>query len=392
MAYYNPKDPSDYELCLNNEGYNFRYNELTNRIEFVNKNKGNYKNLADSDEAFFRLFAQSNNLKKDIMIDVITVIAANHTYHPIKDYLSNLSWNKKKNIEELSLFLKNDEYNVAVLYLRKWFIGACIKVFEDGIRNPVLVIDGPQHIGKSTFARKLCWNPDYLQEGAVHPDGKDDEIKLTQKLVWEIGELENTTSKSAVGALKDFLSRVTVSTRLPYAKHPIVKPAITSFIGTVNAMAGFLNDDSGSTRFRVLKIDGIDFGYNLIDISQCWAEAMSYYRNGERGDLDEKQEKDSNQIKENYQVPNPLEDAIIQYFVIDPKDDTNFCTSFQIRSVLLDKDLGNLTAREYSPQRMASTLKKLGCVKKQKKFSGNTVLQVYYGIRPKLGVYVPPLP
>lgn len=392
MAYYNPTDPADYELCLNNDGYKFRFNQISDRIEFFDPKTKSYKEMTDSDEAHFRLYAQSNHLRKYMMIDVITVIAANNPYHPIKEYLKALVWNKQKNIHNLSSFLKGDVYGVSELYLRKWFIGACAKVFEDGIRNPVLVIDGPQHIGKSTFVRNLCWNPEYFQEGAIRPDEKDHEIKLTNKFVWEVGELENTTSKAEVGALKDFLSRVTVSTRLPYAKYPIIKPAITSFIGTINEMAGFLNDDSGSSRFRVFRIESIDFGYNAIDISQCWAEAMHYYQQGERSDLLPAQEKLSENIKKNYQVPNPLEDAILQYFEIDPTDNVNFCTSFQIRSVILDRDYGRLTSRDYSPQRMASTLKKLGCDKKQKWFSNNTVLQVYYGIKAKKGIFVPPLP
>ena len=281
---------------------------------------------------------------------------------------------------------------ICEIFLRKWFIGAVVKVYENGLRNPVLVLDGGQNIGKSTFARKLCPDPIYFQEGSIRPDEKDHEIKLTQKLVWEIGELENTTSKSAVGALKDFLSRVNVSVRIPFDKYPISQPAMTSFIGTINEMAGFLNDDSGSTRFRVLRIESIDFGYNNLDIGQCWAEAVAAYHAGERSDLDAPTEAISNLIKQNYQVPNPIEDAILQYFTIDPKDNQNFCTAFQIRSILLDKDYANLGGRDYSPQRMSSTLKKLGCEKRQKWFSGNTVLQVYYGIRPKQGVYIPSLP
>lgn len=392
MAYYSPTQPADYESCLKDKGYNFRYNEVTTRIEYFDIKTGIYRNLNDSDEAFFRLFALSNDLRKDTMIDTITVIAHNNTFHPIKDYLNRLKWDGNKTIQRLSLFLKGDVHGVSELYLRKWFIGACIKVFEEGTRNPVLVIDGPQHIGKSTFVRNLCWNPEYFQEGAIRPDEKDNEIKLINKFIWEVGELENTTSKAAVGALKDFLSRVNVSIRLPYAKHPIVRPALTSFIGTINNMAAILNDDSGSSRFRIFKINSIDFGYNAIDINQCWAEAMHYYRNGERNDLDPAYEKHSNSIKDGYQISNPIEDAILQYFEIDPTDNVNFCTSFQIRSVILDKDYGQLTPKDYSAQKMASTLLKLGCDKKQKKFSNNTVLQVYYGIRAKRGIFVPPTP
>lgn len=392
MAYYNPKDPADYKTLLADEGFLFRYNEVSNRIEFFDPTTNQYQNYADRDMAFFRLFAKKHQMYKNDMLDSIMVLASDNRYHPIKLYFNGLQWNRQNNIKELSSFLKADDPMICEIFLRKWFIGAVVKVYENGLRNPVLVLDGGQNIGKSTFARKLCPDPIYFQEGSIRPDEKDHEIKLTQKLVWEIGELENTTSKSAVGALKDFLSRVNVSVRIPFDKYPISQPAMTSFIGTINEMAGFLNDDSGSTRFRVLHIESIDFGYNNLDIGQCWAEAVAAYHAGERSDLDAPTEAISNLIKQNYQVPNPIEDAILQYFTIDPKDNQNFCTAFQIRSILLDKDYANLGGRDYSPQRMASTLKKLGCEKRQKWFSGNTVLQVYYGIRPKQGVYIPSLP
>lgn len=392
MAYYNPKDPADYKTLLADEGFLFRYNEVSNRIEFFDPTTNQYQNYADRDMAFFRLFAKKHQMYKNDMLDSIMVLASDNRYHPIKLYFNGLQWNRQNNIKELSSFLKADDPMICEIFLRKWFIGAVVKVYENGLRNPVLVLDGGQNIGKSTFARKLCPDPIYFQEGSIRPDEKDHEIKLTQKLVWEIGELENTTSKSAVGALKDFLSRVNVSVRIPFDKYPISQPAMTSFIGTINEMAGFLNDDSGSTRFRVLRIESIDFGYNNLDIGQCWAEAVAAYHAGERSDLDAPTEAISNLIKQNYQVPNPIEDAILQYFTIDPKDNQNFCTAFQIRSILLDKDYANLGGRDYSPQRMSSTLKKLGCEKRQKWFSGNTVLQVYYGIRPKQGVYIPSLP
>ena len=392
MAYYNPKDPADYKTLLADEGFLFRYNEVSNRIEFFDPTTNQYQNYADRDMAFFRLFAKKHQMYKNDMLDSIMVLASDNRYHPIKLYFNGLQWNRQSNIKELSSFLKADDPMICEIFLRKWFIGAVVKVYENGLRNPVLVLDGGQNIGKSTFARKLCPDPIYFQEGSIRPDEKDHEIKLTQKLVWEIGELENTTSKFAVGALKDFLSRVNVSVRIPFDKYPISQPAMTSFIGTINEMAGFLNDDSGSTRFRVLRIESIDFGYNNLDIGQCWAEAVAAYHAGERSDLDAPTEAISNLIKQNYQVPNPIEDAILQYFTIDPKDNQNFCTAFQIRSILLDKDYANLGGRDYSPQRMSSTLKKLGCEKRQKWFSGNTVLQVYYGIRPKQGVYIPSLP
>lgn len=193
MAYYNPKDPADYKTLLADEGFLFRYNEVSNRIEFFDPTTNQYQNYADRDMAFFRLFAKKHQMYKNDMLDSIMVLASDNRYHPIKLYFNGLQWNRQNNIKELSSFLKADDPMICEIFLRKWFIGAVVKVYENGLRNPVLVLDGGQNIGKSTFARKLCPDPIYFQEGSIRPDEKDHEIKLTQKLVWEIGELENTT-------------------------------------------------------------------------------------------------------------------------------------------------------------------------------------------------------
>lgn len=388
---YNPKLPSDYERCIKDNGYDFRLNELTDAIECLDPKTRVFEKMTDGVEFAIRQLALSNGLSKNNMSEVIRVIAENNKYHPIKDHLNRLQWDGKPHIAQLASYV-TDSYGMFPLYLEKWMVGAVAKLFDGGIRNPVLVMDGAQMIGKSTFVHNLCWDSRYIKEGAIKPDNNDHEIDLTRKFIWEISELENTTSKAAVGALKDFLSRVYVTARAPYGRHPMEKTSITSFIGTVNNMGGFLNDDSGSTRFRVSHITAIDFDYTKVDINQCWAEAVMRYKAGQRSDLSKKDEKKTQEINSQYQMPDPIEDAIKQYFVIDPTDTVNFCTLFQIRSVLIDKDYGRLSIRDYNPQKMASTLKKLGCEKKQKKFNNNTVLQVYYGIQPKSGVLMPPFP
>jgi predicted P-loop ATPase len=389
---YNSKNTADYELCLANLGYKFRKNLMNDRVEILRPNAAEYEPRSEGLESEIRNLAVDNQLAKLTMLDTVNVVAEKNKYHPIKDYFNSLVWDGNQNIEHLASYFTNPD-GMFELYLRKWMIGAIAKVFENGKRNAVLVLDGPQMIGKSTFVQHLCWDKKYIKEGAIRPDSNDHELALINIFIWEISELENTTSRAAVGALKDFLSRVRVTARAPYGHYALAdKPSVTSFIGTINNMAGFLNDDSGSSRFRTTHISKIDFGYNKIDINQCWAQAMQLYMHGHTADLHPDDQAKMNRINESYEVPNPIVDAINQFFNIDTNDTTNYLTSFQIRSVLIDKDYGNLHGFEFSNQKMASALKKVGCEKKQKKFSNNTVLNVYYGIRPKSGILLPNCP
>jgi predicted P-loop ATPase len=62
-----------------------------------------------------------------------------------------------------------------------------------------------------------------------------------------------------VEALKWFLTLETVTVRRPYGHFDLDKPALASFIGTVNDDgAGFLTDVTGNRRFRPTSLTTIN--------------------------------------------------------------------------------------------------------------------------------------
>ncbi|HEU4984619.1 MAG TPA: VapE domain-containing protein, partial [Nitrososphaera sp.] len=92
--------------------------------------------------------------------------------------------------------------------------------------------------------------------------------------------LDATTRRADVSALKDIITKRDVTVRKAYGQYDTTKPALASFIGTVNDSTGFLTDDTGNRRFLVASIDSIDWSYQQLDRDQLWAEALAAYRSG----------------------------------------------------------------------------------------------------------------
>lgn len=327
----------DYVKALKDIGYGFRLNACNDKIEV------NGKQLTDTmaakirtqmrDAGFYRIYE---------MEDAYWAEAWSNQYHPIMEYLNSLSWDGTERISELSDHFQ-DKYGMFPTWLRKWLIGACAKVFQ-AEQNPMLVIDGPQGIGKSEFVKwlaKPCM--DYFVEAPINPSDKDTEIRLISFWIWEVSELGATTRKADYEALKAFLTTRKVTVRKPYGKHDISKPALASFIGTINNSSGIFSDPTGSRRFMVSHITDIDWNYSVsFDPRDIWAEAMAAYRSGEKWLLDADESTKANEINDFYGVADPIEDLIQKHFELDINHSDWWMATSDILDILQDPLKGNL--------------------------------------------------
>ena len=310
-------------------------------------------------------------------------------YHPVQRYLEGLKWDGVPRIRKLAGYFSAAYAPIWPSLLRKWLIGAVDRVFT-GAQNPMLVLDGPQGCGKSLFARWLCPLEDYFRESPIDPDSRDDKIAAAETWIWEVGELGSTTRRQDRDALKGFLSTKVFTARAPYGHNNLQYDVMSSFIGTINDEAGFLNDPTGARRFWIMTIDGINWDYEKdLDPADIWAEAYAAWRAGESRELDETETETMDSIKENYQVMNSVEEAIKSCFLIDENSST--FTSFRdIRSVLKDPTRGDLNPAEMTDRKIADALKNLGLQRTVKSISlqkpGSktyTTIKGYLGIWPK---------
>lgn len=375
-----------YVTALEDLGYSFRLNEAGDIIEV------NGKRLDDFELATIRARMRAEGFSADAVDDIIKMMAAQNRYHPIRSYLisNGMNWDGRSHILTLAAHFLDatTPHRMFETWLRKWLIGAVAKAM-DGRRhqNAMLVLDGPQGIGKSTFAKWLCSPlPDYYLDDAINPNDKDSHIRLTTHWIWEVGELGATMRRSDVEALKAFISRQVVTVRRPYARLDMVKPALASMIGTVNNSAGILADSTGNRRFWVATIQEIDWNYTNLDPNQVWAEAFTAYTNGETWYLTPDERAKSEENNDQYRVPNIIEGYLHKYFYIEPQNHNKWTATNEIVARLIDMGYKGSSSRSVAME-VASTLKELGLEKTKRRLSaGSNPTWGYQGIWPKLRV------
>lgn len=256
--------------------------------------------------------------------DVIATLAHANAYHPVRDYLNALEWDGQQHISMLAAKLTSSDPPIIYrdgrqralhhVYLFRWLIGACAKAMT-GEQNMMLVLAGPTGLGKSELARWLCSGiPAHFIESAINPGERDTDVRLMTMFLWEVAELDATTRKADVAALKAFITKQTVTTRQAYHHHDTRKPALASFIGTVNPSVGFLSDDTGSRRFWITTITGLDWDYRELDVNQVWAEAMHHYRKGTPATLLPEEVTARNTQNKEHETESPLEGWITKHF------------------------------------------------------------------------------
>lgn len=363
-------------------GYSFKFNELTQYVEVNNMP------LTDSIAAQIRRDMRDMNISgMDAVEDAYIAYAHENTYHPILDCFKSLKWDGRLHIQQLATFFTDsgpvvDSKSWSYIALRRWLVGYVSRIYSR-TQLPMLVLEGAQRKGKSTFVKWLAsiLPEDYFIEGPISPDNKDHLLRLGNKFIWEVNELGSTIRKADVEALKGFITLNNVTVRRPYGKHDITLPATAGLIGTINDASGFLNDSTGTRRSLIVPITDIDWGYTqCVDVLQVWAEAIAAYRAGESPTPDATERATQEEINSNYESPNSVEDVLLNFYEINPamiNDPVWFTASNDIRQCV-DAELKG-TSQQHAIM-IALTLKKLGAVRTR---FGPNRSRGFYGVKRK---------
>ena len=313
--------------------------DLDDRL-FLNK-----KPAADADIAPLEIMVHDHNgackygdmnLPIGAIKPVVLTLAARNRFHPVRDWLNSLQWDGKGHVHALASYF--DDAHDLIDYgngaqgtifeamLSRWLIGAVRRAFE-ATQNPVLVLAGAQGLGKSYLPAWLAHplgvaseynsadaNP-YFCEGAINPESIDHQRRLTNKFIWEIGEVGGTMRRADQDALKQFITQSEATFRVPYGKFDLTKPALCSWIATVNPSTGFLSDPTGNRRFRTVEVIAIEWAYSRnIDAAQVWAQAVNWYRQGLTSDLSAAEQTAVEDINGNHEVTDDETEAIMRLY------------------------------------------------------------------------------
>ena len=227
---------------------------------------------------------------------ILLAIAAERSYHPIRDYLEALpEWDGVPRVETLFIdYLGSPDTLYIRAIARKMMVAAVARIYEPGVKfDSVVVLNGPQGMGKSSFFAKLGGK--WFSDSLTISDMKDKAApeKLQGYWILELGELAGL-KKMDVETVKAFITRQDDKFRHSYGYSVEDHPRQCIIVGSTNNGDGFLRDVTGNRRFwpvtcttnsphRPWEVESV--------VPQLWAEAYTLYRAGEKLFLSLEEEK-----------------------------------------------------------------------------------------------------
>ena len=252
----------------------------------------------DSDDVQLRAYLERfGQFSKQVVMDGLQKVADDRAVHPVRQYLEDLpDWDGVGRLDTLLIdYLGAEDSEYVRQVTRKTLCAAVKRILIPGCKfDTILVLNGPQGIGKSTLIQKLGgeWFNDSL---ALSDAGsKTGAEKLQGYWILEIGELAGMR-KTDIETLRGFISRQDDVYRAAYARRVTHHKRQCIFVGTTNAgEKGYLRDLQGNRRFWDVKCEGGDglrgpWDIDGEEVAQVWAEAKKRLEDGEdlilRGDV-----------------------------------------------------------------------------------------------------------
>jgi predicted P-loop ATPase len=221
------------------------------------------------------------NAQEKVVCDAIAAVGGQNSRDELFEFVKDLTWDWQPRLASWitsSMQLTEDtDPDLANKIGYWWLISAAARAMCPGTKvDHMLILEGPQGIGKSTLLRKLFepWFSDNLSE----IESKD--AKLSLQGIWgvEMAELDAMV-RTSPETVKSFLTTTDDKFRPPYGRVAVTYPRRCVFAGTTNQME-YLADLSGNRRFWPVSIKALDMEWIEKNRLQLFAEARSLWEQG----------------------------------------------------------------------------------------------------------------
>lgn len=299
----------------------FIYNEFSNRAIITGKLPWTdhvNRDWVDDDDAGIRYFLEHKYGLSGAgkIADAVSVIFQRHRIHPVREYLNSLTWDEKERLETLLIdYLGAEDSHYTKAVTRTHLVAGVARIMRPGIKyDTMLVLTGPQGIGKSTLIRYL--GQDWFSDSLSTVSGKEAYEQLQGAWLIEMGEL-TATRKSDIEATKLFLSKSEDVYRAAYGRRTNRYKRQCIFFGTSNDRE-FLRDKTGDRRSWpvdcYVQLPMKDIFEDLPgEVDQIWAEAVALYKKGHPLILDDGAAKEALEKQKEHSEESPKTGMIIEY-------------------------------------------------------------------------------
>ena len=277
------------------------------------------RDWSDEDTAGLRLYleAQYDGLSgKDIIETALTNAFQAQKKHPVRDWLNALPlWDGIPRAEKVFIdCLGAEDTQLNRVLTMTLLVAAVSRVMTPGIKfDQMIVLSGPQGIGKSSLIRLLCPEEGWFNDSLYELKDKDTFMSLQGSWMVEIPELAGF-NKAMIESVKAFLSKNSDKYRPPYGKRSVVVERQCVFWGTTNNRF-FLGDITGERRNWPVAC-GVqpqtkDVHSDLPrEREQIWAEVMAYYHAEVSLVLSPELERIANEKRADFSEEDPLLDTV----------------------------------------------------------------------------------
>ena len=273
---------------------NIVFNQLADGMEVIgpipwDHSETNFWRDADDAQLIFYVDQNYGTFSRANYDTAVSKCVDDRKYHPIKDYFKTLpEWDHIPRVDTLLIdYLGAADNKYVRAVTRKTLCAAVTRVYHPGTKfDTMLVLNGPQGIGKSTLIARLAmeWFSDSLTLSDMN-DGKTAPEKLQGSWIHEIGEMAGM-KKADLEKVKSFISRQDDKYRAAFGRRVTSHPRQCVFFGTTNAENGFLRDVTGNRRYWVVTTPGTGarkpWELDRATVDQIWAETIQMVKAGEK--------------------------------------------------------------------------------------------------------------
>lgn len=281
---------------------------------------------SDTDDAGLRRYLEKTYAitGKDRILDALSLAVQSRCINEVKEYLTALEWDGISRLETLFIdYLGAPDTAYVRACTKKFFVAAVARALCPGCKfDNMPILGGPQGIGKSTLIRKmgLRWYSDSLDSF----EGKEASEMLRGVWMNEIGELSGMNT-AELNSVKRFLTKVEDIYREPFGRRTCSFPRRCVFIGSTNDNE-YLRDRTGNRRFWPIDCavtEPVKSVFTDLDaeVPQLWAEAVAWYRLGEKLYLPQTLEKNAIDEQQSHMEVNAREGVVREFVTrLVPKD------------------------------------------------------------------------